>query len=723
MLRTLILVSAFCAVTISVPVAHEAEPVSGKMMLGGMLNFFGLSPEEMNEIELDHEKPKAKPAIGKEDLEPEKPETKTDGKEEAKEDDTDAPKELSCDTINTAKKGHPMHRLLKAVAEHIPNGPVSDVKCLAATQHVTDVPIISITVGAKKAMPDARISGHFFIKAACQAERLREKAGKPVFMAFEKISPETGKPMGGEDEVDEIKTKNRYEITCKLEEESFAGDDAQFTLLQTNAAARAQSAPRPALRPTGLKRLSSEQMSKIPTWQPTTELLQATPDSHNEPEFMKSQGVNCNAAKIQDQGGCGSCWAFAATRTYSDRLCRASKGKWNIPIAEQDMLSCYTSGPFYMAGGERVVAPAGTWEAQDGCDGGNPLTAWIKMMKTGIAARFADPYTAKGGEIDKCGSHSANTVEFLIQDGQAFKIKAGDVEAIKAAIFSEGTVALSMDVFADFSSYSGGIYTKSSDQNVGAHAVAGVGYGSENGVAYWIIANSWGADWGEKGYGRIRRGTNEVGIEAEASFPKVLLPDVCSSSAGCANNGELKKDCSCHCAGLWSGNDCKTCSASCQNGGTKTDECTCSCPTGYTGDNCQDYVLAQWEKLDGYIATIKFSWKLSNYNDGSQFVRFANTLGSPNNPQIGGTAVPISKAEGSVTANVHIMGYVPGFPPAFFYALQLSLGTNEFGASRGSTIVKIPALWYMKDESPACFKGGIKPASSVTGMKWCDGAY
>jgi C1A family cysteine protease len=51
------------------------------------------------------------------------------------------------------------------------------------------------------------------------------------------------------------------------------------------------------------------------------------------------------------------------------------------------------------------------------------------------------------------------------------------------------------------------------------HSITIVGWGIENGIKYWIIKNSWGTDWGEKGYFRIKRGVNMCGISTFYYFP------------------------------------------------------------------------------------------------------------------------------------------------------------------------------------------------------------
>jgi len=80
---------------------------------------------------------------------------------------------------------------------------------------------------------------------------------------------------------------------------------------------------------------------------------------------------------------------------------------------------------------------------------------------------------------------------------------------------TNGPVEAAFTVYADFLSYKSGVYKHVTGSEDGGHAIKILGWGVENGEDYWLVANSWNSDWGDKGFFKILRGSNECGIEGE----------------------------------------------------------------------------------------------------------------------------------------------------------------------------------------------------------------
>ena len=114
----------------------------------------------------------------------------------------------------------------------------------------------------------------------------------------------------------------------------------------------------------------------------------------------------------------------------------------------------------------------------------------------GLCSEADYPYTAKDGTCHGgCGRYSAMT-------GKVYVTRQNEA-ALEAAV-AINPVSVSIQADKAFGSYKSGILSADCGTSVN-HGVLIVGYGVENGVKYWKVKNSWGANWGDHGYIRIAR--------------------------------------------------------------------------------------------------------------------------------------------------------------------------------------------------------------------------
>ncbi|TMW63404.1 hypothetical protein Poli38472_002345 [Pythium oligandrum] len=92
--------------------------------------------------------------------------------------------------------------------------------------------------------------------------------------------------------------------------------------------------------------------------------------------------------------------------------------------------------------------------------------------------------------------------------GKDCSISSDPTHLLKIALQKQ-PMSVAITARGTFKEYKGGIYEcpdngDISDSSWLNHAVVLVGYGSEGAVDYWILKNSFGSSWGEKGFMRLR---------------------------------------------------------------------------------------------------------------------------------------------------------------------------------------------------------------------------
>jgi C1A family cysteine protease len=203
---------------------------------------------------------------------------------------------------------------------------------------------------------------------------------------------------------------------------------------------------------------------------------------------------------VKDQAQCGSCWAFSTTGSVESAWF-LSNGTL-VALSEQQLVDCSTA------------------EGNQGCNGGLMDYAFEYIIKNkGITPEEAYPYTATGPNTCKTGLPVAATISKYVD------VPVNSETALMTAIAQQ---PVSVAVEADqsvFQLYAGGVMDSACGTQLD-HGVLAVGYGTEGGKDYYKVKNSWGADWGVKGYILLGRGakfnpSGQCGIQMAASYPVV----------------------------------------------------------------------------------------------------------------------------------------------------------------------------------------------------------
>ena len=217
-----------------------------------------------------------------------------------------------------------------------------------------------------------------------------------------------------------------------------------------------------------------------------SEVLKVKADSVD----WRTKGV---VTHVKNQGACGSCWSFSATGGIEGQWAHA--GKTLTAVSEQELVAC-----------DKVDA---------GCEGGLMDNAfqWLMDNHNGdIVTEEAYPYTSGIGFRGFCKNVTGMPVGATIT---GFADLAHSEDQMATWMMTNGPISIAVDA-TSWQTYQGGVMDNCVSKALD-HGVLAVGVTPD----YWIIKNSWGPTWGESGYIRVQRGTNQCLLNNAPSHPKV----------------------------------------------------------------------------------------------------------------------------------------------------------------------------------------------------------
>ena len=207
--------------------------------------------------------------------------------------------------------------------------------------------------------------------------------------------------------------------------------------------------------------------------------------------------------EVKNQGECGSCWSFSSTGSIEGINAINFRRLHNV--SEQQLMDCSTE------------------EGNKGCEGGMMDNAFKYVINNnGLCSEEDYPYQAEQGQ---CQENQCNNV---VNISDYSDVEQNNEHILMRAVSQQPvSVAIQANI-SSFKFYKYGVYQDPQCGDQLDHGVLIVGYGTDRfqRLDYWIVKNSWGPEWGDKGYIKILRNYDQsesgmCGIASQPSFPIV----------------------------------------------------------------------------------------------------------------------------------------------------------------------------------------------------------
>ncbi|KAL3316179.1 hypothetical protein Ciccas_005189 [Cichlidogyrus casuarinus] len=210
---------------------------------------------------------------------------------------------------------------------------------------------------------------------------------------------------------------------------------------------------------------------------------------------------------VRHQDHCGSCYAFASAAAVEARIQVFTNRTVRPILSPQDVVDC------------------SQFSQVEGCDGG---FAYLVAGKYGMVSGFVEEscYPYQGKESGTCATPKDckryYTTDYRYIGGY---YGACNEALMKLELIHGGPFPVSIMAYDDLVTYKSGVYrhtgladplNRFNPFEITNHVILIVGYGYDEQLKlpYWTIKNSWGESWGENGFGRILRGSDEIAIES-----------------------------------------------------------------------------------------------------------------------------------------------------------------------------------------------------------------